>query len=158
MDESRTVWHDMIGKLCPIFAFNRDREGDGKRDEGEDRGEKKKRKREVKQGKMREMMKAKEARKKAIEEMDEANKTALENMRFYKFYPVQTPDTPDISNVKDDDDFSFLDINDGANLNNTNQIIDPMNKKTNTVDEIMNAKAGRAVWTPEMEKSSLIYA
>ncbi|KAK1262236.1 hypothetical protein QJS04_geneDACA001203 [Acorus gramineus] len=43
---------------------------------------------------------AKEARKKAIEEMDEATKTALENMRFYKFYPVQTPDTPDISNVK----------------------------------------------------------
>ncbi|KAK1321072.1 hypothetical protein QJS10_CPA03g01442 [Acorus calamus] len=32
--------------------------------------------------------------------MDEANKTALENMRFYKFYPVQTSDTPDISNVK----------------------------------------------------------
>ncbi|KAK1295433.1 hypothetical protein QJS10_CPA16g00450 [Acorus calamus] len=37
-----------------------EREGDGKRDEGEDRGEKKKRKREVKQGKMSEMMKVKQ--------------------------------------------------------------------------------------------------
>ncbi|KAK1288771.1 hypothetical protein QJS10_CPB19g00244 [Acorus calamus] len=37
---------------------------------------------------------------------------------------------------EDDDDFSVLDINDGANLNNTNQIINPMNKKTNTVDEV----------------------
>ncbi|KAK1273139.1 hypothetical protein QJS04_geneDACA012391 [Acorus gramineus] len=44
---------------------------------------------------------AKEFRKKAIEEMYEVTKTALENMRFYKFYPVQTPDTPDISNVKE---------------------------------------------------------
>ncbi|ONK76139.1 uncharacterized protein A4U43_C03F24360, partial [Asparagus officinalis] len=29
--------------------------------------------------------------------MDPATKAAFENMRFYKFYPVQTPDTPDIS-------------------------------------------------------------
>lgn len=43
---------------------------------------------------------AKEARKKAIEDMDPETKAAFENMRFYKFYPVQTPDTPDISKVK----------------------------------------------------------
>ncbi|XP_042971304.1 protein HEAT INTOLERANT 4 isoform X2 [Carya illinoinensis] len=43
---------------------------------------------------------AREARKKALEEMSEDTKAAFENMRFYKFYPVQTPDTPDISNVK----------------------------------------------------------
>ncbi|RWW66674.1 hypothetical protein BHE74_00025953 [Ensete ventricosum] len=44
--------------------------------------------------------KAKEARKKAIEDMDPKTKAAFENMKFYKFYPVQTPDTPDISKVK----------------------------------------------------------
>lgn len=43
---------------------------------------------------------AKQARKKAIEEMSAESKAAFENMRFYKFYPVQTPDIPDISNVK----------------------------------------------------------
>lgn len=43
---------------------------------------------------------AREARKKAIEEMDPQTRFALENMRLYKFYPVQTPDTPDISQVK----------------------------------------------------------
>ncbi|XP_043710448.1 protein HEAT INTOLERANT 4-like [Telopea speciosissima] len=43
---------------------------------------------------------AKEARKKALEEMDEENRAAFENMRFYKFYPVQTPDTPDVYKVK----------------------------------------------------------
>lgn len=43
---------------------------------------------------------AREARKKALEEMSEETKAAFENMRFYKFYPVPTPDTPDISNVK----------------------------------------------------------
>jgi len=32
--------------------------------------------------------------------MDPETKAAFENMRFYKFYPVQTPDTPDISKVK----------------------------------------------------------
>ncbi|XP_062148334.1 protein HEAT INTOLERANT 4 [Alnus glutinosa] len=43
---------------------------------------------------------AREARKKALQEMSEETKAAFENMRFYKFYPVQTPDSPDISNVK----------------------------------------------------------
>ncbi|KAJ6378221.1 hypothetical protein OIU78_028460 [Salix suchowensis] len=43
---------------------------------------------------------AKEARRKALEEMSEGTRQAIENQRFYKFYPVQTPDTPDISNVK----------------------------------------------------------
>lgn len=43
---------------------------------------------------------AREARKKALEEMSEETKAAFESMRFYKFYPVPTPDTPDISNVK----------------------------------------------------------
>lgn len=32
--------------------------------------------------------------------MSQETKQAFENMRFYKFYPVQTPDSPDISNVK----------------------------------------------------------
>ncbi|KAF9613621.1 hypothetical protein IFM89_009447 [Coptis chinensis] len=43
---------------------------------------------------------AKEARKKAVEEMSEDTKTAYDSMRFYKFYPVQSPDTPDVSSVK----------------------------------------------------------
>ncbi|KAG2711762.1 hypothetical protein I3760_04G091700 [Carya illinoinensis] len=43
---------------------------------------------------------AREARKKALEEMSEETKAAFENMRFYKFYPVPTPDSPDVSNVK----------------------------------------------------------
>ncbi|XP_050208471.1 protein HEAT INTOLERANT 4 [Mercurialis annua] len=43
---------------------------------------------------------AREARKKAIQEMSEEVKRVHENMRFYKFYPVQTADTPDVSNVK----------------------------------------------------------
>ncbi|XP_030975263.1 protein HEAT INTOLERANT 4-like [Quercus lobata] len=43
---------------------------------------------------------AREARKKALEEMTEESKVAFENMRFYKFYPVQTPDSPDVSSVK----------------------------------------------------------
>ncbi|GAV62992.1 hypothetical protein CFOL_v3_06514 [Cephalotus follicularis] len=43
---------------------------------------------------------AREARRKAVEEMSEETKAALENMRFYKFYPVETSDTPDISKVK----------------------------------------------------------
>ncbi|TKY73910.1 hypothetical protein E2542_SST02667 [Spatholobus suberectus] len=43
---------------------------------------------------------AREARRKAIEEMSEETKAAFENMRFYKFYPVQSPDAPDVSNVK----------------------------------------------------------
>lgn len=32
--------------------------------------------------------------------MSEETKAAFQKMRFYKFYPVQKPDTPDISNVK----------------------------------------------------------
>lgn len=32
--------------------------------------------------------------------MSEETKAAFQNMRFYKFYPVHTPDTPDVSNVK----------------------------------------------------------
>ncbi|XP_011025615.1 PREDICTED: uncharacterized protein LOC105126441 [Populus euphratica] len=43
---------------------------------------------------------AREARRKALEEMSEETRKAIENLRFYKFYPVQTPDTPDISKVK----------------------------------------------------------
>ncbi|CAI9109269.1 OLC1v1009061C1 [Oldenlandia corymbosa var. corymbosa] len=43
---------------------------------------------------------AKEARKKALEEMSEEKKTAIQSMRFYKFYPVSTSDTPDVSSVK----------------------------------------------------------
>ncbi|KAB1998652.1 hypothetical protein ES319_D12G104200v1 [Gossypium barbadense] len=43
---------------------------------------------------------AREARKKALGEMSEETKAAFVNMRFYKFYPVPTPDTPDVSNVK----------------------------------------------------------
>jgi len=32
--------------------------------------------------------------------MSEETKAAFESMRFYKFYPVQSPDAPDVSNVK----------------------------------------------------------
>ncbi|XP_020964905.1 uncharacterized protein LOC107613721 isoform X1 [Arachis ipaensis] len=40
---------------------------------------------------------AREARRKAVEEMSEETKAAFENIRFYKFYPVQSPDAPDVS-------------------------------------------------------------
>ncbi|XP_047329222.1 protein HEAT INTOLERANT 4-like [Impatiens glandulifera] len=54
--------------------------------------------------KVRETKKAnrevRDARKKALEEMSEEKKTAFQNMRFLKFYPVTTPDAPDISGVK----------------------------------------------------------
>ena len=43
---------------------------------------------------------AKEARKKVIDDMDPKMKEAFENIKFYKFYPVKTPDTPDVNNVK----------------------------------------------------------
>ncbi|KAF3336867.1 hypothetical protein FCM35_KLT19453 [Carex littledalei] len=43
---------------------------------------------------------AREARKKMIEDMDPEVKAAYEKMRFYKFYPVLTPDTPDIDSCK----------------------------------------------------------
>lgn len=45
-------------------------------------------------------MQAKEARKKAIDDMDPKLKEAFENIRFYKFYPVKTKDTPDVSQVQ----------------------------------------------------------
>ncbi|PUZ49326.1 hypothetical protein GQ55_7G317300 [Panicum hallii var. hallii] len=48
----------------------------------------------------RELKQAKEARKKAIDDMDPKTREAFENIKFYKFYPVKTPDTPDVSNVK----------------------------------------------------------
>ncbi|KAJ8437974.1 hypothetical protein Cgig2_033707 [Carnegiea gigantea] len=44
--------------------------------------------------------KARETRKKAVEEMSAEKKAELKNIKFYKFYPVATPDTPDISRVK----------------------------------------------------------
>ncbi|KAF7134526.1 hypothetical protein RHSIM_Rhsim08G0007600 [Rhododendron simsii] len=43
---------------------------------------------------------ARQARKKALEEMSEETKAAFQNIKFYKFYPVPTPDSPDVSNVK----------------------------------------------------------
>ncbi|KAI3451089.1 hypothetical protein Pfo_007754 [Paulownia fortunei] len=43
---------------------------------------------------------AREARKKTLAEMSEETRAAFENMRFYKFYPVATPNAPDVSNVK----------------------------------------------------------
>jgi hypothetical protein len=46
------------------------------------------------------LLQAKEARKKAIDDMDPKIKEAFENIQFYKFYPVKTLDTPDVSNVK----------------------------------------------------------
>lgn len=44
---------------------------------------------------------AREARKKALAEMSEETKAAYENVKFYKFYPVTTPDSPDVSSVKE---------------------------------------------------------
>ncbi|XP_074264252.1 protein HEAT INTOLERANT 4-like [Silene latifolia] len=43
---------------------------------------------------------AREARKKALEEMSAETKAAFENIKFYKFYPVATPNSPDVSQVK----------------------------------------------------------
>ncbi|XP_076931679.1 protein HEAT INTOLERANT 4-like [Bidens hawaiensis] len=43
---------------------------------------------------------AREKRKKAREELSQEKVAAFENMRFYKFYPVATPDSPDVSQVK----------------------------------------------------------
>jgi len=56
-------------------------------------------KEKVKQGKI-ELEQAEEARKKAIEDMDPKQREAFENMEVYKFYPVKTPDTPNVDNVK----------------------------------------------------------
>jgi len=46
------------------------------------------------------LLQAKEARKKAIGDMDPKKKEAFENIKFYKFYPVKTPETPDVDSVK----------------------------------------------------------
>ncbi|CAN8298955.1 unnamed protein product [Cochlearia groenlandica] len=43
---------------------------------------------------------AKDARKKAIEEMSEDTKQAFQSMKFYKFYPQASLETPDVSGVK----------------------------------------------------------
>ncbi|KAF5765710.1 putative protein HEAT INTOLERANT 4 [Helianthus annuus] len=56
-------------------------------------------KEKVREGK-RANREAREKRKKAREEMSQEKVAAFENMRFYKFYPVATPDTPDVSSVK----------------------------------------------------------
>jgi len=32
--------------------------------------------------------------------MDPKKKEAFENIKFYKFYPVKTPETPDVDSVK----------------------------------------------------------
>ncbi|KAL7606475.1 hypothetical protein Lser_V15G19374 [Lactuca serriola] len=42
---------------------------------------------------------AREKRKNARVAMSEEKKAAFENIKFYKFYPVTTPDTPDVSNL-----------------------------------------------------------
>ncbi|KAJ0233925.1 Protein HEAT INTOLERANT 4 [Hirschfeldia incana] len=43
---------------------------------------------------------AREARRKAIEDMSEETKQAFQSMKFYKFYPLPSPETPDVSGVK----------------------------------------------------------
>ena len=43
---------------------------------------------------------ARDAWKREVEEMSEETRAVFENIKFYKFYPVQTPDTPDLSNYK----------------------------------------------------------
>ncbi|XP_047964576.1 protein HEAT INTOLERANT 4-like [Salvia hispanica] len=43
---------------------------------------------------------AREARKKAREELSQETRDAYKDMKFYKFYPVPSPDTPDVSGVK----------------------------------------------------------
>ncbi|KAL0721459.1 hypothetical protein Bca4012_036058 [Brassica carinata] len=44
--------------------------------------------------------KAKEALEKATEEMSEETKEAYNKMRLHKFYPVASPDTPDLSGIE----------------------------------------------------------
>nr|XP_043615484.1 protein HEAT INTOLERANT 4-like [Erigeron canadensis] len=56
-------------------------------------------KEKVREGK-RANREAREKRKKAREEMSQEKVAAFQNMKFYKFYPVATPDTPDVSSVK----------------------------------------------------------
>eukprot|EP00850_Spirogloea_muscicola_P017904 SM000158S02036 [mRNA] locus=s158:265694:268496:+ [translate_table: standard] len=48
-------------------------------------------------GKIRE---EKAKRQKALDDMSEQTKKSLQDMRFYKFYPVPSDDTPDISSLK----------------------------------------------------------
>ncbi|KAJ0260723.1 Protein HEAT INTOLERANT 4 [Hirschfeldia incana] len=43
---------------------------------------------------------AKDARRKAIEDMSEDTKQAFQSMKFYKFYPLPSTETPDVSGVK----------------------------------------------------------
>ncbi|KAF5751259.1 hypothetical protein HS088_TW02G00270 [Tripterygium wilfordii] len=43
---------------------------------------------------------AREARKKALQKMSQETKAAFENRSFNKFYPVSTPDSPNVSKVK----------------------------------------------------------
>ncbi|CAI5525004.1 unnamed protein product [Closterium sp. Naga37s-1] len=56
-------------------------------------------KKEVKEAKLK-AKKEREERKKAIEDMGEERLEALKNLRFLKFYPKQSDDTPDISEFK----------------------------------------------------------
>ncbi|GJN01451.1 hypothetical protein PR202_ga18718 [Eleusine coracana subsp. coracana] len=44
----------------------------------------------------RELKQAKKAAKKATDDMDTNTKEAFENIKLYKFYPMKTPDTPDV--------------------------------------------------------------
>ncbi|GAU12197.1 hypothetical protein TSUD_01640 [Trifolium subterraneum] len=43
---------------------------------------------------------ARDARQKAARDMSPETKAAFHTMRFYKFYPVTSPDAPDVSSVK----------------------------------------------------------
>ncbi|PWA55920.1 hypothetical protein CTI12_AA423680 [Artemisia annua] len=45
-------------------------------------------------------LQATEKRKKALQKLNPEESAAFKSMRFYKFYPVDTPDTPAISNLK----------------------------------------------------------
>ncbi|GJN26151.1 hypothetical protein PR202_gb14060 [Eleusine coracana subsp. coracana] len=47
----------------------------------------------------KEKFKAKKTAKKAIDDMDTNTKEAFENIKLYKFYPMKTPDTPDVERV-----------------------------------------------------------
>ncbi|XP_066393385.1 protein HEAT INTOLERANT 4-like [Miscanthus floridulus] len=109
-DEDGTVV-SVIYSLEPLIICDVDLELDGYKvlarkivkDEGlpEDEREKIEEflKEKVKQRKI-ELEQAEEARKKAIEDMDPKQREAFENIKFYKFYPVKTPDTPDVNIVK----------------------------------------------------------
>ncbi|KAJ6419528.1 hypothetical protein OIU84_029599 [Salix udensis] len=87
--ESECLLHEFIDKLIQEEELSEDQKDAFKEFVKEKVREAKKANRE-----------AKEARRKALEEMSEGTRQAIENQRFYKFYPVQTPDTPDTSHVK----------------------------------------------------------